>query len=70
MQAPLQKPYMSLHLTHVKSHALGQGCAIGWAEKLKKKRAPPRYGKTNFKTNFGLLPIKLYQQPTPSGQKW
>ena len=28
-----------------------------------------KYGKTNFKTNFGSLPIEIHQQPTLSGTK-
>ena len=41
--------------------------------KFFKKIAPLNYrqnNKTNFETNFGSLPIEMYQQPTLTGQKW
>ena len=43
---------------------------VGGKLKKKKPRLLPNMVITNFRINFGSLPIEMYQQPTPSGQKW
>ena len=47
-------------------------CPVVGRKFFLKKESPQivaKYDKTNFETNFGSLPVEMYQQPTPSGQK-